>query len=143
MPVLKPNGKRVNGAGSQWIHPDVRYSIYIRDGFRCAYCNRDLRHVAARERTLDHIVPKVNGANHHPHNLLTACLRCNSKRQDTPFREWVASLERVRWADDGAWNAVGSGETSRLVHRLKMQARRKLPLALAREIRNSSKEDRG
>lgn len=84
MPTLKPNGRRLNGRGSKWIRPERRRAIYTRDQWRCFWCNRYLRHAPASQRTLDHVVPRCEGGSHATHNLVTACKRCNDRRQAAP-----------------------------------------------------------
>lgn len=79
--------KRVNGKRSgAWIRPVRRLAINLRDGFRCAWCERDLHGAAPRDVTLDHLVPRIEGGTHDASNLITACQKCNSLRQDTPWR---------------------------------------------------------
>jgi 5-methylcytosine-specific restriction endonuclease McrA len=97
MPSLKANGKRLNGKGGGWIAPARRLAIYLRDGFACAYCGRDLHDVSARERSLDHLVPQCKGGSHESSNLVTACTSCNSKRQHTPWRQYATggAVERI------------------------------------------------
>lgn len=77
--------------------PWRRLAIYIRDGFSCAYCGRDLRGAPRDEITLDHLACRVNGANHHERNLVTACRRCNSGRAAKPWREYATAgaAERI------------------------------------------------
>ena len=93
MPQLKPNGKRLNGRGSGWIARPLRLALYLRDGFACQYCGRDLHAAPPREVTLDHLVPQCRGGTHEPSNLVTACLACNSRRQHQPW---------FRYAPEGA-----------------------------------------
>ena len=71
----------MNVYGSRWIRPEKRKRVYERDDFRCLWCTRDLRFVAQRERTLDHVLPRERGGTNDAHNLITSCLSCNSKRQ--------------------------------------------------------------
>lgn len=80
VPSLTADGRRLNGRGSKWITPVRRLAIYLRDGFTCAYCGRDLRGAAPREITLDHLTCKALGGGHESTNLVTACLTCNSSR---------------------------------------------------------------
>jgi 5-methylcytosine-specific restriction endonuclease McrA len=97
MPSLKPNGKRLNGKGGGWINPTLRLAIYLRDGFLCAYCGRDLHDANPREVTLDHLTPQCEGGSHEPRNLVTACLSCNSRRQHTRWTKYApaGAVERI------------------------------------------------
>ena len=80
--------RSANGTnGSKWIRRDKRLAIYLRDGFRCAYCGRDLAGAPAREITLDHLT--AGHADHRETNLVMACRSCNSSRQDTPLTRWI------------------------------------------------------
>lgn len=73
------------------IRKEKRHKIYARDGYRCVYCNSQ-----GSTLTLDHLKPKcrfsgvlvVRGRQHDSRNLVTACLRCNSSRQDKPLRRF-------------------------------------------------------
>lgn len=98
MPSLKENGKRLNGKGSGWITKSRRLAIYLRDGFLCQYCGRDLHGANPREVTLDHLRPQCRGGSHENKNLVTACLSCNSKRQHKAWTEYApaGAVERIR-----------------------------------------------
>lgn len=56
------------------VRPSVRFEVFKRDRFTCAYCGRTppdaLLHV-------DHVVPRVAGGTDDMENLLTACQDCN------------------------------------------------------------------
>lgn len=54
-----------------------RAQIYIRDGYRCQYCGE---HKSASQLTLDHILPRAQGGNSTPENLVTACEKCNGRK---------------------------------------------------------------
>lgn len=105
MPQLKANGKRVNGKqGGSWITPTRRLAIYLRDGFKCCYCGKDLSQVGPRDITLDHVKPQCQGGHHDTTNLITACLGCNSRRQHLPVRAFLVKLyggaEKVKDAQE-------------------------------------------
>ena len=75
---------------SNWIVKSRRLAIYVRDGFRCVYCDADLRGASAAEMGLDHLDDLVPGgghagANHASNNLVTACRACNSARGNKPW----------------------------------------------------------
>lgn len=77
---------------SGWCRPRKRMAIYIRDGFACCYCGKDLRFSPSRELSLDHLTPKVSGGNNNGSNLITACHECNSHRQDMPWQQFVRDM---------------------------------------------------
>ncbi len=51
-----------------------RVDIFIRDGYVCAYCGKELD---IKTASLDHIIPISKGGAHTPENCTTSCLRCN------------------------------------------------------------------
>ncbi len=98
MPSLNPlTGKRPNGSGSGWIVKSRRLAIYLRDGFVCQYCGRDLHRANPREVTLDHLRPQCRGGGHESRNLITACGTCNFRRQDQPWCQYApgGAVERI------------------------------------------------
>ena len=54
-----------------------RARIYIRDRYRCQYCGE---HRHAKDLTLDHILPRAQGGEATPQNLVTACIKCNQRK---------------------------------------------------------------
>ena len=71
---------------SSWIRKEKRLAIYIRDDFRCCYCGQNLKSAHPRQVTLDHLEPRCNGDwDNDATNLVTACLSCNSARQNQPW----------------------------------------------------------
>lgn len=60
----------------------VRFEVFKRDGFKCAYCgatpNDGPLHV-------DHVDPKAGGGSDDPANLVTACAACNLGKSDVPL----------------------------------------------------------
>ena len=54
-----------------------RAQIYIRDGYRCQYCGETR---AAKDLTLDHILPRAQGGLSVPENLVAACEKCNGRK---------------------------------------------------------------
>lgn len=101
------------GRSSKWCARPVRLAIYLRDRFTCQYCGADLTGRAPAELALDHLRPRCKGGSDAPTNLVTACRRCNSGRQDRPW--WT-------YATPGA------------ADRIRRQRRRPLNLVLARKL---------
>ena len=64
-------------------------AIEARDGGVCAYCGRDAAESGAHLH-LDHLTPKAVGGTDDPRNLVSACRRCNSARQDLSLAQWAA-----------------------------------------------------
>lgn len=52
----------------------IRFEVFKRDGFRCAYCGKTPPTVTLE---VDHIEPVSKGGNDSLNNLLTACFDCN------------------------------------------------------------------
>ncbi|ACD89261.1 MAG: HNH endonuclease [Chlorobium limicola] len=65
-------------------------NILRRDAFRCQYCGRtDL------PLTVDHILPRSRGGEESWENLITACLRCNTKKGNrTPSEAGMATRSK-------------------------------------------------
>lgn len=59
------------------INNRLRWEILRRDGFRCAYCHREV------PLTIDHIKPKSLGGDDSPTNLVASCEDCNSGKTST------------------------------------------------------------
>jgi hypothetical protein len=86
--------------GGKWIRPEKRLAIYIRDGFQCAYCGRDLREAAPADVTLDHLNCRTHGGSNEATNLITACKSCNSSRgarEDWAEYATGGGVERIQW----------------------------------------------
>ena len=64
-----------------------RMKIYERDGYKCQYCGSQLTRFTA---TLDHVRPVKDGGDNDFDNLLTACLKCNSKKNSQLLGDFVA-----------------------------------------------------
>lgn len=79
---------------SNWIRPDLRLAIYLRDVFQCLYCGRDLTDADPRDISLDHVLAKKDGGSNKPANLVTCCARCNSSKQDRPLKVFTGP-ERI------------------------------------------------
>jgi 5-methylcytosine-specific restriction endonuclease McrA len=78
----------------QWIRPDKRLAIYLRDRFTCLYCLRDLHDAAPMDVTLDHLVAKCDGGSNNEDNLVTCCRGCNCTRQDLPLKVFAGPETR-------------------------------------------------
>lgn len=94
--------------GGSWIRPEKRLALYIRDGFTCAYCGRDLRNADARDVTLDHLLPRSAGGSNEATNLITACLRCNSQRGNKAYADYATggAIDRIEQLRHAPLNAA-------------------------------------
>jgi 5-methylcytosine-specific restriction endonuclease McrA len=53
-----------------------RHNIMKRDAYQCLYCG------STKNLTLDHMIPKSRGGDSSWTNLVTACMRCNTRKGD-------------------------------------------------------------
>jgi hypothetical protein len=56
------------------IRPSIRFEVFKRDGFTCAYCGK---HPPEATLEADHIIPVCEGGDDDYENLITACWECN------------------------------------------------------------------
>jgi 5-methylcytosine-specific restriction endonuclease McrA len=82
--------------GSKWIRPAKRLAIYIRDGFTCQCCGRDLRDEKAEQINLDHLRCRCNGGGNEASNLVTICKRCNSSRGSKAWTKFYPAGAHAR-----------------------------------------------
>lgn len=75
-----------------------RRNVYLRDGFSCGFCGRAGRH---DELNLDHVLPVSRGGKSCWENVVTSCIKCNTKKGDrTPAEAGMELLRlptRPRW----------------------------------------------
>lgn len=64
------------------ITKKIRFEVFKRDGFACAYCGRTPPIVTLE---IDHIEPKAKGGKDHIDNLIVACFDCNRGKRDIPL----------------------------------------------------------
>lgn len=76
--------------GRNWLRPEKRLAIYLRDGLACAYCGEGIEDGA--ELSLDHLRPHSQGGGNEAGNLVTACRRCNSARGDRLVAQFAAHV---------------------------------------------------
>lgn len=73
----------------------VKYSrknIFHRDNHICQYCNKKFK---ANELNIDHIVPRSRGGSNSWNNLVTSCISCNAKKDNSLLSEigWKLTKE--------------------------------------------------
>lgn len=64
-----------------------RRAVLLRDGYRCQYCGD-------AAESVDHVVPRSKGGAHAWDNVVAACRRCNSHKEDRLPREAGMRLRR-------------------------------------------------
>ena len=54
-----------------------RYSIFRRDGFKCAYCHVQF---SLFKLTIDHVIPRARGGKATWENMVACCVSCNKRK---------------------------------------------------------------
>ena len=65
-----------------------RHNVMKRDAYQCLYCG------STKNLTLDHMIPKSRGGDSSWTNLVTACMRCNTKKGDRTPEEVGFTLKQ-------------------------------------------------
>lgn len=87
---IPTNGRHTaKGYRGVQVRKDLRLAIYLRDGFHCVWCERDLHGAAPMDLTLDHLICDSKNGSNEPSNLVLACRTCNCTRQDTPWCQFA------------------------------------------------------
>ncbi len=76
-----------SGGDAIWF--TTRIAIYLRDGFTCYLCGRQVQ--LKKDASLDHIDPTWDNA---PTNLITCCRSCNSSRKKQPLPSRLRKLAK-------------------------------------------------
>lgn len=84
-PARESVSKRIGTKATAWI--------WRRDRSACAYCGCKL--VKGHGAHLDHLTPHAHGGADAVVNLVLACERCNSARQDMSLVQWAAYAAEV------------------------------------------------
>lgn len=58
----------------------TRRAVFARDGHRCQYCG-------GQAENIDHVVPRSRGGLHSWDNVVAACRRCNTRKEDRLLEE--------------------------------------------------------
>jgi 5-methylcytosine-specific restriction endonuclease McrA len=66
-------------------------ALLDREGHRCFYC---LKAIRADSCELDHVVSRINGADHSYRNIVTSCHDCNTMKQATGPADYLRLLYR-------------------------------------------------
>lgn len=110
--------------GGKWIRPEKRRALYVRDNHACVYCNKSIYEHTDMILTLDHVVARELGGTNEASNLVTACLSCNSTKQDLTVKQFIQYL-----ADQGV-------DSSGIANRVRNATRRSLKKA-KKAVKNS------
>ena len=71
------------------ISKKLRFEVFKRDGFQCAYCGQSPPAVVLE---IDHIKPISKGGGNDVDNLITACFDCNRGKRDIPLDKIPSKL---------------------------------------------------
>jgi hypothetical protein len=65
--------------------------IWARDGGRCVWCSAESW---ARDRTVEHLLPRSRGGRNGAHNFLPACRACNRARRSQAAAAYARQCAR-------------------------------------------------
>ena len=75
-----------------------RDNLFERDGFRCQYCGN---HFDPGHLNMDHVIPRDRGGRTSWENIVTSCIKCNSRKANRlPHQanmHLIRKPERPRW----------------------------------------------
>lgn len=81
--------------------PLTRRAVFARDDWKCQYCS-------SPAENLDHVVPRSKGGEHTWENVVAACRRCNSKKENRMAEDAGLRLARRPFApSDGFRLSLG------------------------------------
>jgi len=81
--------------------PLTRRAVFARDDWKCQYC-------ASPAENLDHVMPRSKGGEHTWENVVAACRRCNSKKENRMAEDAGLRLARRPFApSDGFRLSLG------------------------------------
>ena len=106
-----------------WIRPEKRLAIYLRDGLACCYCGHAIEDGA--KLTLDHLMPHSAGGTNEPANLATCCHRCNSSRGNRSWMKFAATV--AAYLNHGV-------QASSIIAHIRSTARRPIDVTQAKEL---------
>ena len=80
---------------------EVRFSretLFERDNYRCQYCGNSFE---ASQLNMDHVIPRDRGGRTSWENIVTSCIKCNSRKANRlPHQanmQLIRKPERPRW----------------------------------------------
>ena len=69
----------------------TRHNVFLRDKFTCQYCGNPF---AERDLNLDHVHPRDKGGKTTWENIVTSCIRCNTRKANKLAHEVDMKLMR-------------------------------------------------
>lgn len=80
-----------------------RRAVFVRDQHECQYCGRTAENV-------DHVVPRSRGGTHTWDNVVAACRRCNTRKENrTPEEAGMRLRSRPKVPRETIWIIVAVG----------------------------------
>jgi 5-methylcytosine-specific restriction endonuclease McrA len=80
-----------------------RRGVFVRDDYTCQYCG-------AAAENVDHVIPRSRGGQHVWENVVAACRRCNSRKEDRLLHEAGFRLKREpRAPRETLWIVIALG----------------------------------
>lgn len=80
-----------------------RRAVFVRDSFCCQYCGSSAENV-------DHVVPRSRGGTHTWENVVAACKRCNTTKEDRlPHEAGLKLRRRPTVPHETVWIVVAVG----------------------------------
>jgi len=73
------------------ISKKIRFEVFKRDGFKCAYCGQEPPAVTLE---VDHIEPKSKGGKNDINNYVTACFDCNRGKRNIPLNKIAPQIQQ-------------------------------------------------
>jgi hypothetical protein len=73
------------------IDAQLQWRVFQRDGYKCRYCGR-----TGLPLTVDHVDLWEDGGATTEENLLSACKKCNKKRGNISYPDWIKSPDYAR-----------------------------------------------
>jgi len=83
LPLAVGPGGRPSSKDWRQLRAEAQDRLYGVEPF-CIYCKTQAGTLA-----LDHAVPVSRGGSNHPHNLVFACIPCNSSKRDKTYAEFM------------------------------------------------------
>lgn len=76
----------------------TRENLFERDNYRCQYCGNSFE---AEDLNMDHVIPRDRGGRTSWENIVTSCIKCNSRKANKlPHQanmHLIKKPERPRW----------------------------------------------
>lgn len=82
---------------SRGIGAKLRFEVFKRDAFTCAYCGRKAPDVILQ---VDHIKPKSKGGTNDLLNLITSCSACNAGKSNRELSDDMILRQKRRQLEE-------------------------------------------